>query len=112
MNRAGARNPVNLATVTHDQNPATGAIDANEQSTDEFNEQMRIRLDTNQVDPLYAFYWFSSPWMVQLFSSATLAPQCRSSIYQFFAAYLFLYHRSPNNAPSPISSARSTTRST
>lgn len=28
------------------------------------NKQMRVRFDTDKVDPLFAYYWFSSPWMV------------------------------------------------
>lgn len=28
------------------------------------NKQIRVRLDTSKLDPLFAFYWFSSPWMV------------------------------------------------
>lgn len=27
------------------------------------NKQLRVRLDLNKVNPLYAYYWFSSPWM-------------------------------------------------
>jgi len=29
------------------------------------NKQMRARLNRQKVDPLFAFYWFSSPWMVE-----------------------------------------------
>jgi len=28
------------------------------------NKQMRVRFDTDKVDPMFAYYWFSSPWMV------------------------------------------------
>lgn len=28
------------------------------------NKQMRARFDTDKVDPMFAYYWFSSPWMV------------------------------------------------
>jgi type I restriction enzyme S subunit len=28
------------------------------------NKQIRVRLDTSKLNPLYAFYWFTSPWMV------------------------------------------------
>lgn len=27
------------------------------------NKQIRVRLDITKVNPLYAYYWFSSPWM-------------------------------------------------
>jgi type I restriction enzyme S subunit len=29
------------------------------------NKQIRVRLDVNKVNPLYAYYWFSSPWVVK-----------------------------------------------
>ena len=29
------------------------------------NKQLRVRLDTEKVNPLYAYYWFSSPWVVK-----------------------------------------------
>lgn len=28
------------------------------------NKQMRARFDNDRVDPMFAYYWFSSPWMV------------------------------------------------
>lgn len=28
------------------------------------NKQIRVRLDTSKLNPLFAFYWFTSPWMV------------------------------------------------
>ncbi len=27
------------------------------------NKQLRVRLDLNKVNPLYAYYWYSSPWI-------------------------------------------------
>ena len=30
------------------------------------NKQIRARLDTNKIDLLYAYYWFSSPWIKDL----------------------------------------------
>jgi type I restriction enzyme S subunit len=33
------------------------------------NKQIRVRLDTLKLNPLYAFYWFSSPWMVNTLKS-------------------------------------------
>ena len=27
------------------------------------NKQLRVRLDPNKVNPLYAYYWYSSPWI-------------------------------------------------
>lgn len=29
------------------------------------NKQLRVRLDVGKVNPLYAYYWFSSPWVVK-----------------------------------------------
>ena len=29
------------------------------------NKQLRVRLNKEKLDPNYAFYWFSSPWMVE-----------------------------------------------
>jgi type I restriction enzyme S subunit len=29
------------------------------------NKQIRVRLDSKKINPLYAYYWFSSPWMVK-----------------------------------------------
>jgi len=29
------------------------------------NKQLRVRLDLKKVNPLYAYYWFSSPWIVK-----------------------------------------------
>ncbi len=29
------------------------------------NKQLRVRLDAEKVNPLYAYYWFSSPWVVK-----------------------------------------------
>jgi type I restriction enzyme, S subunit len=29
------------------------------------NKQLRVRLDLVKVNPLYAYYWFSSPWIVK-----------------------------------------------
>lgn len=29
------------------------------------NKQIRARIDTNKVDLLYAYYWFSSPWIAE-----------------------------------------------
>ena len=29
------------------------------------NKQLRARLDSSKIMPLFAFYWLSSPWMVQ-----------------------------------------------
>jgi type I restriction enzyme S subunit len=29
------------------------------------NKQLRVRLDKHKVNPLYAYYWYSSPWMVK-----------------------------------------------
>jgi type I restriction enzyme S subunit len=29
------------------------------------NKQMRVRLDLNKINVLYAYYWFSSPWIVK-----------------------------------------------
>lgn len=29
------------------------------------NKQLRVRLDKDKINPLYAYYWFSSPWMVK-----------------------------------------------
>lgn len=28
------------------------------------NKQLRVRLDTTKLNPLFAFYWFTSPWMI------------------------------------------------
>ncbi len=30
------------------------------------NKQIRVRIDTNKVDILYAYYWFASPWIQKL----------------------------------------------
>lgn len=30
------------------------------------NKQIRVRIDTNKVDVLYAYYWFASPWIQKL----------------------------------------------
>lgn len=30
------------------------------------NKQIRARIDTNKVDLLYAYYWFSSPWIQKM----------------------------------------------
>ncbi len=30
------------------------------------NKQMRLRVNKNIINPLFAFYWLSSPWMVEL----------------------------------------------
>ena len=32
------------------------------------NKQIRARVDRNKVDVLYAYYWFSSPWIQKLLS--------------------------------------------
>ena len=29
------------------------------------NKQLRVRLNIEKINPLYAYYWFSSPWMVK-----------------------------------------------
>lgn len=29
------------------------------------NKQLRVRLDINKINPLYAYYWFSSPWIIK-----------------------------------------------
>ena len=75
------------------------------------NKQLRARLDKGKVDPLFAFYWFSSKAMVayvQQRNTGSSVPLINLSV---LSRYPCPYRRSPNNAPSPTSSARWTTRS-
>lgn len=30
------------------------------------NKQLRVRLDVKKLEPMFAFYWFTTPWMVEL----------------------------------------------
>jgi len=34
------------------------------------NKQIRVRLNTDIIDVMYAFYWFSSPWITQKLSNS------------------------------------------
>ena len=72
---------------------------------------LRVRVDRNVVEPKYASYCLGHPlireWIVRHAHGATM-PNLNTSI---LSACPFVVPPSPSNAPSPTSSAPSTTRS-